>query len=178
MHVKREYLLKNFISFLGNQHEQCGDDDTIVVFDISQSQLLTSLRRKTSELYPDFLYDSCIHTNAFRPNTSYKFVFNDTTNLHPRHCLEICSKYQQKYALINAYRCFCTNIPVKNEENDIHILTNLFCSQECSANYFYTCGSQINPAIYSMYMMQPKCQHGKHEIFYIKIQINFSTFFS
>jgi hypothetical protein len=57
--------------------------------------------------------------------------------------------------------CFCTNVPIKNEENGTNILLNQFCSQECSANYFYTCGSKVNSTIYSMYTMQPKCRHGK-----------------
>ncbi|UJR15370.1 hypothetical protein I4U23_002318 [Adineta vaga] len=143
----------------GNSHEQCGDDDTIVVFDIMESQQSNLFRRKPLETYPDFIYDSCIQTNSFHPNTSYKFVFNDTINLHSRHCLELCTKYEQKYALINSNQCFCTNIPIKNDANNIRILANQMCSQICSANYFYTCGSQIDPAIYSMYIKRPKCRH-------------------
>jgi hypothetical protein len=81
-------------------------------------------------------------------------------NIHPRHCLELCTKYQQKYALINGNKCFCTNIPVKNDRSTI-ILTHQVCSLKCSANYFYTCGNKDNETIYSMYIMKPQCLHGK-----------------
>jgi hypothetical protein len=61
---------------------------------------------------------------------------------------------------MNSNKCVCTNIPIKHDDyNDMLLHQN--CSQQCTGNYFYTCGSQSNSAVYSMYMMQPKCRHGK-----------------
>ena len=44
---------------------------------------------------------------------------------------------------------------------NIDILTGQSCSQQCSGNYFYSCGNKNNSTIYSMYILQPKCRHGK-----------------
>jgi len=142
----------------GNQHERCGNDNTIIVFYIDDSRRTFTEARTPAQPFPDFVYDSCINVNSFNPSTTYQFHIN---NIHPRHCLELCTNYQQKYALINTNKCFCTNIPIKNDEYDNEILLNQNCSHECSSNYFYTCGNTIKSTIYSMYIMQPKCRHGK-----------------
>ncbi|CAF0886021.1 unnamed protein product [Adineta ricciae] len=143
----------------GNRHEQCGDNDTIVVFDISQSRRAYSYYPTTFKPYLDFSYDSCVHMSSFDPNRSYKFTFNDSLDLHPRHCLEFCTINQQKYALINSNQCFCMNMPAKHYNNK-HLLPKQHCSQECSSNYFYTCGNPTSSTIYSVYTRQQKCRHG------------------
>ncbi|CAF0884788.1 unnamed protein product [Adineta ricciae] len=130
----------------GNRHEQCGDNDTIVVFDISQSRRAYSYYPTTFQPYLDF--------------SSYKFTFNDSLDLHPRHCLEFCTINQQKYALINSNRCFCTNMSTTHSNNNMRLLSKQHCSQECSGNYFYTCGNPTSSTIYSVYTRQPKCRHG------------------
>jgi hypothetical protein len=81
---------------------------------------------------------------------------------HPRYCLALCTKYDQKYALINSGDCLCTNNPMKDEQDDVDILSAHSCSQQCPGNYFYSCGNKGNLTIYSMYILQPKCRHGKN----------------
>ncbi|CAF0983844.1 unnamed protein product [Adineta steineri] len=145
----------------GNKNEQCGNKDTIIVFHIIDSRRIYSDARTPAEPYPDFIYDSCIYLNSFdNTSTTYKFKLTNRTDLHPRHCLELCTKYKQKYALINSNTCFCTNIQLKDEKSKSEILANKHCSLQCSANYFYTCGHKLNSTLYSVYIMQPKCRHG------------------
>lgn len=151
--------------YLGNQHEQCGKNDIVIIFHILDSRRTYSDARTPAEPFPDFIYDSCIQVDAFNSSTTYQFNLNEKKNVHPRHCLELCTNYQQKYALMNANKCFCTNTPLKNGEPGSEIFTSQDCSQRCSGNYFYSCGNHSNPTIYSMYVMQPKCRHGKQEIF-------------
>jgi len=178
IHINKCYCLNGFVSkkfnltadlgeyqkqdcgnpCLGNQHEKCGNDDTIIVFHILYSQRTYNNVPKPAEPFPDFIYDSCINVNSFNSSTTYQFNLN---HIHPRHCLELCTNRQQKYALINLNKCFCTNIPIKNDEYNTDILSNQQCSKHCSANYFYTCGNNESSTIYSMYIMQPKCRHGK-----------------
>ncbi|CAF3855672.1 unnamed protein product [Rotaria sp. Silwood1] len=143
-----------------NTHEQCGDKNTVVVFHVIDIRRLFTETRAAVEPYPDFIYDSCIHVNSFNLSTTYQFNLTNINNIHPRHCLQLCLNYQQKYALINSNICLCTNIQIKDIQYNTTILSNQYCSQECSANYFYTCGNKINSTIYSMYIMQPKCRHG------------------
>ncbi|CAF2887415.1 unnamed protein product [Rotaria sp. Silwood2] len=150
----------NKLIILGNQHERCGDEDTVVVFHIIEIRRLFTEFRTPPEPFPDFVYDSCIYVDSFDTSTTYQFNLNNIYNAHPRHCLQLCTNYQQKYALINANICLCTNIQIKDIQYNTTILQNQHCSQECPANYFYTCGSKINSTIYSMYIMQPKCRHG------------------
>jgi hypothetical protein len=64
---------------------------------------------------------------------------------------------------MNNKECLCTNIPVKNEES-IDELANQNCPQQCSGNYFYSCGNKDNSTLYSMYILQPKCRHGKTKL--------------
>jgi hypothetical protein len=92
---------------------------------------------------------------------TYQFTIKDRHDFHPRYCLALCSKYEQKYALINSGECLCTNNPMKDDQSDISILTGQDCSQQCAANYFYTCGNKDNSSVYSLYKMQPICRHGK-----------------
>jgi hypothetical protein len=65
---------------------------------------------------------------------------------------------------MNSNTCFCTNIPIKDEQYKNTILLNQYCSQQCAANYLYTCGNKDNSSVYSMYIMQPKCRHGKNKL--------------
>jgi hypothetical protein len=143
---------------LGNENELCGNENTIIAFHILDSRRTYTDAGTPAEPFPDFIYDSCINVNFFDRTATYKF---NLYHPHPRLCLELCTKYQQKYALIRSNKCFCTNIPIKDEEYDFEILSNEHCSQKCSANYFYSCGNENNSTIYSMYIMQPKCRHGK-----------------
>ena len=102
-----------------------------------------------------------MHVKSFNPNLTYQFILHHRKNNHPRHCLELCKNHNQKYALINSNQCFCTNIPIKNDQYDTDILPREECSQRCGANYFYTCGGKHNSTVYSMYILVPKCRHGK-----------------
>ena len=146
---------------LGNRNELCGNEDTIVVFDIFDSKRTYTDASTPPEPFPDFRYDGCIKVNSFDPTTTNQFNLTNLNNSHPRHCLELCTNYQQKYALMNSNKCFCTNIPIKDEQYHTDLLPHKFCSQKCAANYFYTCGNRDNSTIYSMYIMQPKCRHGR-----------------
>ncbi|CAM4740124.1 unnamed protein product [Rotaria magnacalcarata] len=144
----------------GNANELCGDNDTIVVFQILNSRRTQVTVRKSSEPFPLFAYDSCISLSSFNQSTIYQFKLTNKYDFHPRYCLELCAKYEQKYALINDNECFCTNRALKKADPDVEILTGQSCSQPCASNYFYTCGNKMNVTVYSMYVLQPKCQHG------------------
>jgi len=100
--------------------------------------------------------------NSFNQSITYQFTIVNQSNFHPRYCLEFCTKYNQKYALINHGQCLCTNSPMKDEEDNVDILTGQSCSQQCQGNYFYSCGHKTNVTIYSLYLLQPKCRHGKY----------------
>ncbi|UJR31253.1 hypothetical protein I4U23_018755 [Adineta vaga] len=144
----------------GNSHELCGDDNTIVAFQILDSRRTFTFSRTPPEPFPNYVYDSCVRLNSFNQSAIYRFTFTDLQAYHPRYCLTLCTKYKQKYALINNDTCLCTNKPMKDEENDVTILTGQDCSQQCLGNYFYSCGHQSNSTIYSMYVLLPKCRHG------------------
>ncbi|CAF1131378.1 unnamed protein product, partial [Rotaria sordida] len=143
----------------GNSHELCGNDNTIVVFQILDSHRTYSFVRTSTEPFPSYAYDSCIRLNSFNQSIIYEFTIYNKHEFHPRYCLAFCTKYEQKYALINDKKCLCTNKPMKDAD-DVDILSEQHCSQSCAANYFYSCGNQNNVAIYSMYLLQPKCGHG------------------
>jgi hypothetical protein len=149
------------ISTLGNSHEFCGNDNTIVTFQILDSRRTFTYARTPAEPFPNYIYDSCIALNSFNQSTTYQFTINDKENFHPRYCLSLCTKYEQKYALINNGKCLCTNDAIKG--TNIDILRGDNCSQQCEGNYFYSCGNKNNRTIYSMYLLQPKCRHGKRE---------------
>ena len=146
---------------LGNSHELCGDDDTIVAFQILDSRRTFTYARTPAEPFPNYVYDSCIKLKSVNQSTTYQFTINDPVKFHPRYCLAFCSKYNQKSALINDKQCLCTNDPIKENEDNIDILTGQSCSKQCQGNYFYSCGNQNNFTIYSMYLLLPKCRHGK-----------------
>ena len=118
-------------------------------------------------------YDSCIYLKSYNTSITYQFTIHNRQDFHPRYCLEFCTKYEQKNALINNDRCLCTNQAMKGEQDNIELLIKQSCSQKCAANYFYSCGNTDNSSIYSMYILQPKCRHGKIDIFYLE-NINFS----
>ncbi len=100
--------------------------------------------------------------NSFNQSITYQFTIVNQSDFHPRYCLEFCTKYNQKYALINHGQCLCTNSPMKDEEDNVDILTGQSCSQQCQGNYFYSCGHKTNVTIYSLYLLKPKCRHGKY----------------
>ena len=143
----------------GNRHESCGNENTIVVFHMLDSRRTPSDAPTPAQPFPDFSYDSCVTVTPLKVSTTYQFQMDI---LHPRHCLEFCTKHGQKYALINTQNCFCTNLPIKIDESTT-ILANQNCSLQCSANYFYTCGSQDDPTVYSVYVIKPQCQHGRRK---------------
>ncbi|CAF3973159.1 unnamed protein product [Rotaria sordida] len=145
----------------GNQHERCGNIDTIVVLHIRvfQHPPRYNLNNKQAKSYPDFFYHSCIHLNSVNQSAIYQFNLNRIKDIHPRHCLELCTKYNQQYALLNSNKCLCTNIPMKKQQNNIFTIQDYNCTQECQSNYFYTCGDANNSDIYSMYVMPTKCPH-------------------
>ncbi|CAF4534775.1 unnamed protein product [Rotaria sp. Silwood2] len=144
----------------GNSHELCGNDNTIVVFQILDSRRTYSFVRTPAEPFPNYAYDRCIRLNSFNQSIIYHFAIYNKHEFHPRYCLAFCTKYEQKYALINDNECLCTNEPMKDEYNDVDILPGQHCSQQCAGNYFYSCGNKNNLAIYSMYLLLPKCRHG------------------
>ena len=139
----------------------CGNKNTIVAFQILDSRRTFTYARTPAEAFPDFEYDSCLRLNTFNQSTTYQFTIHDRQSFHPRHCLALCQKYGQIYALINNGECLCTNSPVKADESNVELLNGQACSQQCAGNYFYSCGNQQNLTIYSMYVFQPKCRHGK-----------------
>jgi len=160
------------MSSLGNSHEICGDENTIVAFQILDSRRTFTYSRTPAEPFPNYVYDSCVRLNSFNASIIYQFTMDNIHDFHPRYCLALCTKYEQKYALINNGTCLCTNKPMKeDEDDDIDILLGQFCSRPCAGNYFYSCGNQDNSTIYSMYLLQPKCRHGKKcEIFFCLIK--------
>jgi hypothetical protein len=145
----------------GNSHELCGDENTIVAFQILDSRRTFTYARTPAEPFPNYVYDSCIHLKRFNQSITYQFSIINQNEFHPRYCLAFCTKFNQKYALINQGKCLCTNSPIKDEADDIDILTGQSCSQQCQGNYFYSCGNPNNISIYSVYLLQPKCRHGK-----------------
>ncbi|CAF1131269.1 unnamed protein product [Rotaria sordida] len=144
----------------GNSHEICGNDNTIVVFQIIDSRRTYTFARTPPEPFPNYAYDSCIYLNSLNQSIIYRFKISNKYDFHPRYCLTFCTKYQQKYALINDIECLCTNKPMKDEDSDVDVLTGQQCSQPCAGNYFYSCGNKDNITIYSMYLLSPKCRHG------------------
>jgi len=145
----------------------CGNENTIVAFQILEPRRTFTYARTPAEPFPNYVFDGCLHLNLFNRSLIYQFNIQDKENFHPRYCLAFCTKYEQKYALINNVECLCTNIPMKDEEDNVDILTGQDCSQQCEGNYFYSCGNKNNLTIYSMYLLQPKCRHGK------KLQIDY-----
>ncbi|CAF1051081.1 unnamed protein product [Rotaria sp. Silwood1] len=146
----------------GNKHERCGDDNTIVIFYIVDTLFASRVgfRNKLDKPNPDFIFDDCVNLNSVNPSTMYQFNFKRTSDIHPRHCLELCTNYKQTYALLNLNKCLCTNVSPKKKQYDLFISLGLNCTRECPANYFYTCGNTSNSSIYSMYVMELNCPVG------------------
>jgi hypothetical protein len=162
------YSLQMFELFsfgtLGNKHEQCGDENTIVVYNVidSRSSYKSSYRTYLDKPNPDFIYDSCIYLHSVNPSTTYQMSFKDTHDIQPRRCLEICTRYHQNYALLNRNKCLCTNIPPKRKKaSDSFTSQDFSCTRECPGNYFYTCGNSSNSSVYSMYTMKLHCPASK-----------------
>jgi len=148
----------------------CGNENTIVAFQILDPRRTFTYARTPAEPFPNYVFDGCVRLKLFNQSLTYQFNIQDQENFHPRYCLAFCTKYEQKYALINNEECLCTNTPMKDEENNVDILTGQDCSQQCSGNYFYSCGNENNLTIYSMYVLQPKCRHGKIKLILYKIK--------
>jgi len=53
---------------------------------------------------------------------------------------------------------------MKDEEDNVDMLTGQYCSQQCAGNYFYSCGNKNNATIYSVYLLLPECRHGKKKL--------------
>ncbi|CAF4937961.1 unnamed protein product, partial [Rotaria magnacalcarata] len=145
---------------LSNQHEYCGNNNTVVATSINR---MSSLFRYSSAIqltpsYPDFIYDTCLSVDTARQSKMFQFYLNRADDVHPRYCLELCTKYEQKYALLNANKCLCTNIQIQTRETDswsLHQDNN--CTEQCLGNYLYSCGNINNSSIYSVYSMQLNC---------------------
>ncbi|CAF2265937.1 unnamed protein product [Rotaria magnacalcarata] len=144
----------------GNQNEYCGNNNTVVAIN-SAGVTLSSIYDNIDifkSLYPDFIHDACIHVDSAKQSTMYGFYLNRSSDVHPRHCLELCTKYEQKYALLNSNKCLCTNIQIQTRETDSWSLPqDNNCTDECQGNYFYSCGNINNSSIYSVYSMQLNC---------------------
>ncbi|CAM4971429.1 unnamed protein product [Rotaria socialis] len=147
----------------GNENEYCGNDHTIVA--INSDEVTSSFIYDNTDTFKpshtDFIHDACIHVDSVKQSTMYGFYLNRPNDVHPRHCLELCTKYEQKYALLNAKKCLCTNIQIQTRETDSWLSprdTN--CTDECQGNYFYSCGNINNSSIYSVYSMQKHCPTG------------------
>ncbi|CAM4808312.1 unnamed protein product [Rotaria magnacalcarata] len=147
----------------GNQNEYCGNNNTVVAIN-SAGVTLSSIYDNIDifkSLYPDFIHDACIHVDSAKQSTMYGFYLNRSSDVHPRHCLELCTKYEQKYALLNSNKCLCTNIQIKPRKTDSWFLPqDNNCTDECQGNYFYSCGNINNSSIYSVYSMQLNCPPG------------------
>ncbi|CAF3311986.1 unnamed protein product [Rotaria sp. Silwood2] len=143
----------------GNKHERCGDENTIVTFYIVGNLFVSrfGLQNKPDKPNPDFVFDDCVNLNSVNPSTMYQFNFKRTRDIHPRHCLELCTNYQQTYALLNSNKCLCTNVSPERKQYDLFASLDFNCTRECPANYFYTCGNTSNSSIYSMYVMERNC---------------------
>ncbi|CAF4155070.1 unnamed protein product, partial [Adineta steineri] len=146
----------------GNKHEQCGDKNIIVVYNVTRTILsYTSYLTESDRQNPDFSYDSCVYLSSVNPSTMYQFNFKSMSDIHPRRCLEICDKYHQHYALLNGNKCVCTNnLPKRRKPSDVFTSQDFRCTRECPANYFYTCGSTSNSSLYSVYTMNLHCSSG------------------
>ncbi|CAF4368318.1 unnamed protein product [Rotaria socialis] len=158
-----QYRTKDCGNFCpGNQHQYCGNENVIITFYIFASSLppIFDNNEKMPRLKSDFVYESCIHLNIVDQSTMYAFNLTRAIDVHPRHCLELCVKYQQKYALMNSNKCLCTNIRLKKRNDKLSAFIKYNCTQECQGNYFYTCGSSSNSTIYSMYTMETTCPRG------------------
>ncbi|CAF1346534.1 unnamed protein product, partial [Didymodactylos carnosus] len=133
---------------------------------------------KCAEPYPNFVYDSCMLLNQ-RLISSITIQFRLQEHVSPRHCLALCVASKQKYSYIQNRTCLCTDNDLKQEQQsddaeDI-LLKGQNCSIPCDGNYLYSCGGEKN--IYSMYMMQPKCNHG-YEVGENDVQCVYSHFSS
>ncbi|CAF3471105.1 unnamed protein product [Rotaria socialis] len=147
----------------GNQHEYCGNNNTVVAMNIKRIPL--SFRYSTitqlTPSYPDFIYDTCLHVDTAAQSKMFQFYLNYADDVHPRHCLELCTKYEQKYALLNAKKCLCSNIRIKKRETDSWLLPrDNNCTEECLGNYFYSCGNISESSVYSVYSLQKNCPVG------------------
>ncbi|CAF4124450.1 unnamed protein product, partial [Rotaria sordida] len=117
----------------GNQNEHCGNTDTIVVLYVAEN--LSAWRYhehyKYTRPYPSFVYDGCIHLNSVNQSKIYQFNLNHINDIQPRHCLELCKKYKQQYALLNSNKCLCTNILMRKKQDDRFSPPDFNCTQEC-----------------------------------------------
>ncbi|CAF1522551.1 unnamed protein product [Rotaria sordida] len=150
----------------GNKHEQCGDENTIVIFYKFSTALTSesdsdSSPNRLDKPNPDFVFDGCVNLNSVNQLTTYQFSFKRTIDIHPRHCLELCTSYKQKYALLNSNKCLCTNVSPKKKKNNHFTNFDSNCTRECPANYFYTCGNTTKSSLYSMYTMELNCPADK-----------------
>ncbi|CAF4012693.1 unnamed protein product [Rotaria sp. Silwood2] len=164
----------------GSQHELCGNEDTIVVFEDPNSIFQFKDDDIDSLTTPSFyfVYDSCIYLHSVNQSTMYEFELTRINDIHPRYCLELCTNYRQKYALLNSNTCLCTNIPLKKKQNNAFESSDLNCTQECSGNYLYTCGNSENSSIYSMYVMKTNCPVDKQRCAHTNVSIKKNSFSS
>jgi hypothetical protein len=161
-----------FFQTLGNQYERCGNPNTIVVLREDKPTYLSRYveTNEQDKPYPNFIYHSCIDLSSINESEIYQFNLTRMSDVHPRHCVELYTNFKQKYSLLNSNRCLCTNIPIKKLKDNLFASfrttsNNNNCTQECQANYFYTCGNANNSNIYSMYVMKLQCPPGKRRIY-------------
>jgi hypothetical protein len=175
------YTFIQLFKTLGNQYERCGNTDTIVVLR-EDKNIYPSRYVETNEQdkpYPNFVYHSCIDLSSANESAIYQFNLTRMSDVHPRHCVELCTNYKQQYSLLNSNRCLCTNIPMKKLNDNLFAPFSTSssssdnCTQECQANYFYTCGNTNNAKIYSVYVVKLQCPPGKRR----KYQNYLITFF-
>lgn len=141
---------------LGNQYERCGNTNTIVV--LRKEEHKSTFMSRYIEIigqnrrYPNFIYHSCVDLSSANESAIYHFNLTCTSDVHPRHCVELCTNYKQHYSLLNSNRCLCTNIPMEKLKDKLFEVfpgsKGYTCTQECQANYFYTCGNTNNSNIY------------------------------
>ncbi|CAM4755313.1 unnamed protein product [Rotaria magnacalcarata] len=145
----------------GNQREYCGNDNTVVAIGIKSFPPVSIYDiTDQSESYPDFFYDTCTHFDSVNQSKMYQFYLSRKNDVHPRHCLELCSKYQQKYALLNSNKCLCANNGIEKKFDRGLLPTLTQCLHECDGNHFYSCGNIANTSMYSVYSMWAKCPRG------------------
>ncbi|CAF3819420.1 unnamed protein product [Rotaria sp. Silwood1] len=141
---------------LGNPNQYCGDTNTIIVL-LRKNVLYLAHFYTPSRYYrqyPDFVYVGCVQFNNIKQLGMYQFNIVNRQDVHPRHCLQLCKKYEQQYALLKSNTCLCTNIPIEKVKNQLNLFN---CDRKCYGNYFYKCGHTIDSSMYSVYLIRPAC---------------------
>lgn len=154
-----------FSTFSGNRHETCGSDTSVVVLKTGAFFSYSKYRTKKMNVPSiDFFYDSCVQLNTSHQSSVLSFELKGDVDTHPRHCLELCSKYERPKALLSSKKCLCLNTSQYLDSEVKQHVDSVKCSQECRGNYFYSCGNENDSTIYSAYLLRKSCPPGKYKV--------------